>query len=53
VPGPGRKRPAPKKVATKVAQPGAELVGEAASVGLFDMLVRIAGGVSLGIRDRG
>src|SRR5271165_93761 len=42
VPGPGRKRPAPKKVAMSVAQRGAGLADTAGSVGLFAMLIGIA-----------
>src|SRR5208337_1895705 len=49
VPGPGRNRPAPKKVATRVAQAGAVLDVAAASVGLFDIIVQVAGIVGLGI----
>ena len=52
VPGPGRSRPAPKKVATSVAHLGAVVVVEATSVGLFDMAVRIAGIVRLRIVQR-
>src|SRR5271165_50945 len=52
VPGPGRNRPAPKKVATNVAQAGAVLDVAAASVGFFDMIVGVAGIVGLRIVER-
>src|SRR5271167_4634421 len=49
VPGPGRNRPTPKKVATSVAQRGADDSIAAVSVGLFDIVIGIAGVVGLRI----
>src|SRR5271165_4032151 len=52
VPGPGRNWPAPKNVATSVAQAGAVLDVATASVGFFDMIVRVAGIVGFRIVER-
>src|SRR5271166_3035661 len=43
VPGPGRRRPAPKKVATQVAHFGADDAGMATSVGLLEGLIGVGG----------
>jgi len=52
VPGAGRRRPTPKKVAASVAHFGAVLAFEDTLIGLFDMAFRIAGIVGLGIIQR-
>ena len=51
-PGPGRSRPAPKKVATSVAHAGLIDSWRPISVGLFDRLIGIGGVVDLGIVQR-
>ena len=53
VPGPGRNRPAPKNVATSVAQRGAGGPVSPGSLWLFASLVRVVGIVGLRIVQRG